>query len=67
MVKAGIVIDDWKLSIFEETLKAEGYQYTYYKGFIKGTIILKVNIESVIKFKPVVERINKAAAISRAH
>ncbi|MCK5504063.1 MAG: hypothetical protein KAJ10_02815 [Thermodesulfovibrionia bacterium] len=64
---AGIVIDDWKLSIFKKTLDKEGYEYTEHKGLTKKTLILKVKTDSIAQLQPIVERMNAEAARSRMH
>lgn len=41
-MKAGIVIEDWKLSIFERHPKQAGYSFTNAGGLMPGTILLTV-------------------------
>lgn len=52
---AGVVIDDWKLSIFKRHLDAAGYKYTEHPGLTVNTLTLKVTCESAHELQPVVE------------
>ena len=67
MKKAGIVIDDWKLKIFTETLEKEGYKYSQFKGPVKGYITLTVETDDMSKLHKVVKKMNTAAAVSKAN
>lgn len=66
MKTAAIVIDDWKLSIFQKTLDKEGYKYSTHKGITSDTLTLKVETETIGKLEPIVERMNLEAAKSRS-
>jgi len=66
-MKAAIVIDSWKLSIFKKTLDEEGYKYTEFNGPTDDCITLQVITGSIAKLKPVVERMNAEAARSKRH
>lgn len=61
MITAGIVIDDWKLPIFERRLKAAGYEFEQHPGVTSGTLLLKVQAESAAALQPVVEAANREA------
>lgn len=47
MITAGIVIDAWKLPIFEKWLKRHGYEYEKSASFIPETLTLRVKTLSV--------------------
>lgn len=66
-MKAAIVIDDWKLSIFKKILDGEGYEYTEIKGPIARCITLQVETDDIEKLRPIVERMQHEAARSRMH
>ncbi len=55
MKKAAVVIDKWKLSIFDKHLRAAGYSYETLPGVTAGTHTLKVAYEWVAELKPVIE------------
>lgn len=59
---AGVVIDDWKLKIFEKGLKDEGYTYDTVPGISKGTLFLRVNTDDLEKLKSALGRLNQQAA-----
>lgn len=44
VAKAGIVIDNWKLPIFERHLKNAGYAYKWTPGFTEDTGVLSVEL-----------------------
>lgn len=50
-MKAGIIIDDYKLSAFKKALEAEGFKYEERKGPVEGTLILAVEFEEDTKEK----------------
>lgn len=62
---AGIVIDDWKLSIFERHLSAAGYNYTTGSGVTEDTLLLKVKTENMKALEVVVRAANDEAARTR--
>lgn len=47
MPRAGIVIDNWKLPIFERRLTGAGYSYEKFPAFTEATTLLKVKTENV--------------------
>ena len=67
MNKAGIVIDAWKLPIFQRHLSQAGYALEISKGLITGTLILTVDTENLEAFSDVVEAANAEAARAMAH
>jgi hypothetical protein len=60
--KAGIVIDGWKLSIFERHLSQAGYAYDKGPGLTPHTLILSVETESLEALGIVVKAANNEAA-----
>ena len=67
MKKAAIVIDDWKLSIFKKTLDSEGYEYKEIKGPGPNCITLTVKTDNIAKLRPIVEKMNREANLSKLH
>lgn len=61
-MKAGIVIDYWKLSIFESHLKRAGYAYTVGPGLTTETQLITVVTEDVKALAAIVRSANRAAA-----
>jgi hypothetical protein len=65
-ISAGIVIDAWKLPIFDRHLSDAGYTYTKHPGpslgFTADTLLLKVACESAVALEPIVRSANAAAA-----
>lgn len=60
-MKAAIVLDDWKLSVFKKILDREGYNYSQHSGPMEGCITLQVETDSIAKLKPIVELMNAEA------
>ena len=67
MKKAGVEIDDWKLSIFKRILNGGGFKYSQFIGPTKGVITLTVQTDSIAKLKPFIEKANAEAAKSKRH
>ena len=65
-MKAGIVVDDWKLPIFKKGLDDNGYRYTETPA-VNDTTVLSVEFDSRDKIETLVRGLNTKAAISRAH
>ena len=65
MKTAGVVIDDWKLSIFKRHLDAAGFTYTQHPGLTKDTLLLKVKTEWISTLQPVIEAAQKEAHDAR--
>lgn len=53
-MKAGIVIDKWKLPIFSKHLVADGFKYEERGQLVEGTIALIVETTSPEALKPTV-------------
>lgn len=54
-MKAGIVVDDWKLPIFRRHLTEAGYEYTDEGGLTHNTTVLTVETDDMLKLKAVIE------------
>lgn len=61
-MKAGIVIDEWKLPIFERHLSQSGYTHEKGPGLVPGTLLLTVVTENVTALGLVVRAANQEAA-----
>lgn len=59
MKKAAIIIDEWKLPIFEKHLEEARYLYEISPGITPSTLILTVKYEWVSKLQPVVMAANE--------
>lgn len=62
MLKAAVVIDDWKLPIFRRHLIDAGYSFTEGPGVTADTLTLMVMTNSVLDLKPVIQAANGEAA-----
>lgn len=62
-MKAAILIDDWKLPIFERHLKQADYSYEQGAGITKNTILLRVVYTDVNALEKVVRAANTEASI----
>ena len=67
MKTAGIVIDDWKLPIFQRHLDAAGFAYTQHPGLTTGTLLLKVTTDWISTLQPIVEAAQQEAQNARRH
>jgi hypothetical protein len=63
-MKAGIVIDDWKLSIFERHFKQSGYAFENAGKLTTGTLLLKVETSNLEALGEVVKAANTEAAMT---
>ena len=61
-MKAGVVLDDWKLPIFKKHLDAAGYKYDEPVPFTNGTLTLKVHYEWVSQLQPIIEAAQRECA-----
>lgn len=61
-MKAGIVIDDWKLPIFKRHLSQAGHVYEQAPGVTKATLLLTVETDNVAALEIVVRAANAEAA-----
>lgn len=64
MIKAGVVIDGWKLDIFQRLLKQNGYAYEQAGKPSDELITLVINTENVEALGEVVKKANKEAALT---
>jgi len=62
MMKAGVVIDNWKLSIFKKHLDDAKYSYEEHPGVTKDTLLLQVKTKQIATLKPVIEKANTECA-----
>lgn len=62
MTKAGIVIDTWKLSIFERHLTQSGYTYENKGALTKDSLLLRVSTSNLDALAEVVKAANTEAA-----
>ena len=66
MKKAAIVIDDWKLQIFERHLQQSGYALENAGPFTTGSLVLRVDTENLEALGEVVKAANAEAALTGA-
>ncbi len=62
MKTAAVIIEKWKLPIFEKNLKEAGYLYEIHRGAISDTLTLRVKYEWVAKLQPIIEAAQKECA-----
>lgn len=62
MSKAAVVIDSWKLEIFEKHLKEAGYTYKILSGLSQNSLTLQVDYEWVAKLQPIIEAAQEECA-----
>lgn len=58
MKTAAVVIDSWKLHIFEKHLVFAGFSYTTHPGPTKNVLTLRVSFEWVKDLQPVLDAAN---------
>jgi hypothetical protein len=61
-MKAAVCIDTWKLPTFKKTLDELGYEYTEHHSPKLGMITLKVEVDDLHAFAPIVREMNQQAA-----
>lgn len=61
MKTAGIVIDAYKLPVFQKHLNNAGFRFTQHAGPAPRTLTLKVECSMISDLKPIVEAANKEA------
>ena len=64
-MKAGIVVDDWKLPVFRKGLTAAGYEYEDGGSPTPGTTTLTVQTDNIFKLKAVLDRCQRECRESR--
>ena len=62
MQKAAIVIDAWKLPIFDRHLSQAGYSYDKMPGITDKTLLLTVLTENLEALSGIVQSANKEAS-----
>lgn len=55
MKKAAIIIEKWKLEIFERHLKDAGYAYEILPGLSDNLLTIQAKYEWVAEIKPIIE------------
>ncbi len=65
MQKAGIILDDWKLPIFEKALDDAGFEYEQSPGITEGTLLITVETDDLHALGLVVQKTNDEAAKSK--
>ncbi len=66
-MKAGIVLDAWKLTIFKRQLDQAGYTYEQHPGVLANTITLTVVTDDQAALLVVVKAANDEAARVKAN
>lgn len=61
MKTAGVVIDEWKLPIFERHLNRAGYAFKN-AGTMAGSLVLRVDTTNLVALAEVVRAANEEAA-----
>lgn len=54
-MKAGIILDNWKQSIFERRLKEAGYSWTISQGFTEDGMVITIETPNVIALGEVIK------------
>ncbi len=67
MLKAGVVLDSWKLPIFERRLKEAGYSWEQHPGVTDDTTLLQVSTNSITELHAVITAAQLEAAKSKKH
>jgi len=62
-MKIGIAIDTWKLTIFEDALKAAGFTWERKPGVTEDTLLLTVEAPSADPLFALVKKANAEAAV----
>lgn len=65
MQKAGIMLDDWKLSIFKKHLDDAGFEYEQSPGITEDTLLLTVETDDLYALSVIVKKANDKAAKSK--
>lgn len=64
-LKAGIVVDDWKLPVFRRRLSEAGFEYEDAGAFTANTTALTVETTNMLALKKVLEECQAECAQSR--
>ena len=64
-MKAGIVVDNWKLKIFDKVLTDAGYKYEKFDGPGPNISTLTVQTDDLLKMQTVVKEANDKARRSK--
>lgn len=66
MRTAAVIIDTWKLPVFERHLKKAGYVFGQTASVAKDTLVLRVAYTDVKKLRPVIADAQVECAMARA-
>lgn len=66
MRTAAVIIDSWKLPVFERHLKRAGYVFGQTGGVTPDTLVLRVAYEDVKKLRPVIADAQVECALAQA-
>lgn len=66
-MKAAIVAEKWKLSIFKKILDSNEYKYSVSEGIIDDTITLNVETDNIAALALIIEQVNIEAAKRKMH
>lgn len=66
MRTAAVIIDSWKLPVFERHLKQAGYAFGQVPGVMPDTLILRVAYTDVKHLHPVIADAQVECAVSQA-
>lgn len=62
MIRAGIVLDTWKLAVFKKHLDKTGFKYEQSPGPVADTILLTVHAPDVATMQPICVAANNECA-----
>lgn len=64
-MKAGVVLEKWKLPIFKKHLDKAGFEYEERPGLLENCVTLHVQFDDVSELTPIIKAANLAAARSK--
>jgi hypothetical protein len=67
MKTAAVIIDKWKLPIFDKHLEDAGYTYTTGASITPNTLTLHVNYEWVAELQPIIQAANDECSSRNPH
>lgn len=65
MKKAAVIIDKWKLPVFERMLKEEGFDFKIVAKWPPECLTLRVDTKTIAELAPVIKKINETAKESK--
>lgn len=66
-MKAAIVAEKWKLSIFKKILDSNKYEYSVSEGITDDIITLNVETDNIAALALIIEQVNIEAAKRKMH